>query len=480
VLNGNHQGNLSRTVLASTAIIAIGLMAGFMANDSPVLLAIVMAGGIVLFGLLTRFEYTVLGLINLRSALDSFSEAQLPGYFALAIDALTIGLIITQLLARQPVHTGRFFWFLATWIGLQGLWLPLMHLGGLGLDQSYLSDSIREWIRLFSWLMVYLLVMQLKGRIPPSKAVSILFLGLLLPITVAVLQTIAPDILPVEFSSDGAADSVSIDVSSRIRGSLGHPNTFATFLLLYIGLTLWKFQQSSRQLIWLMLLTTLAFFLVSTKALFILMMLFTFMLVLLIPQFSLVKTIGGLLFFAAVIALFASTEFGRERLGSISETPLLNPNINMSRAIILSYGDGNSFNWRLAEWSFLFRKWQFAPVIGYGLGVTPFVSRSGLLPHNDYVRAVIEGGIVGLILFIFFFVGQFIYINQQLKKSPKSSSKYRFGLSMRAVLVALPVGMLTENIWSHTTFFFYWMACLAILEWDWNPSLDDDIKSKPT
>ncbi len=269
---------------------------------------------------------------------------------------------------------------------MQGLWVILLPVGGLGLDASYLTDAVREWTRLFSWLMVYLLVMQLRGRIAPAKVISILFLGLLVPLTVAAMQTFLPQsLLPSIIAAKAATDSPFAE-ASRISGTLGHSNTFATFLLLFISLTCWKIKQEKNRLIWISLLILILFFYVSTKALFSLMMLGVFVLVLIVPRVNPIRLLGGLLIIGIVITLFASTEFGQARLGSIANTPLLNPNIDVSRAILLSAGDNNSFNWRIAQWSYLLDQWKQFPIFGFGLGTSIYVSTNKLLPHNDYVR----------------------------------------------------------------------------------------------
>ncbi|NES22063.1 MAG: O-antigen ligase family protein, partial [Symploca sp. SIO3E6] len=331
------------------------------------------------------------------------------------------------------------------------------------------SDSIREWIRLFSWVMVYLLVMQLKGRIPPQQVVYILFWSLVLPIVVALLQMFLPSVLPPFFAPHGG-HSAGVEEVSRIKGTLGHPNTFVTFVLLFMGVTYWRFTQSKQRLPWLLLLGLLAFVYVSTKSLFGLMMLGTFIVVLIAPRLSLVNLIGGVVLFVGIIVLFGSSEFGQERLGSIAKTPLGNPDIDIWRAILLAKGDGNSFNWRIAQWTYLFGEWQKFPILGFGLGVSAYVSNNQLLPHNDYVRALVEGGIVGLGTLLIFLGGQAVRLIQLYIQAPRGSGQRELSLALLAVLLAIPVGMITENIWTHTTMFFYWWTLLAVVGWDWDES----------
>jgi O-antigen ligase len=157
-----------------------------------------------------------------------------------------------------------------------------------------------------------------------------------------------------------------------------------------------------------------------------------------------------------------STDFGQERLASIANTPLLNPDIDISRAILLSYGDHNSFNWRLSHWNLLLKAWQQFPIFGYGLATAQPIG-NGFLAHNDYVRALVEGGIVGLAAFLAFIVAQFVRLVLLIRSAPRGSRQGSLCLTLLAILLSISVGMITENIWSHTTLFFYWWSYLGLL-----------------
>lgn len=468
MLNNHSRRSNRLALLISLAAAGVGVVAGFAAGAQPFYLALGLGAIAVTIYFFANFEQAVLGLLILRSALDPFSGQQLPAAFALGLDALTILYVTVILLRGQPVRTDKFWWLFAAWIALQGLWVILLPLGGLGFNGGFLQDSIREWVRLFSWLMVYLIVMQLKERVLPQKIITVLLLALVIPLTVALMQTVLPPSLIPPIFVFGGGDEVSIEKASRINGTLGHPNTFATFLLLFIGLTWWKLTHSRKRWGWLILLGLLAFFYVSTKALFSLLMLGVFVLVLISPRLNLINLLGGIVFLAIVIGLFASTEFGQERLASIANTPLLNPDIDISRAILLSQGDNNSFNWRLSQWYVLLKAWQQYPILGYGLGLSKQVAGNGFLPHNDYVRTLVEQGIVGMGSFIVFFVAQIIRLIQLIRRTPPGSSQHDFCLILLAIISAIPVGMITENIWTHTTMFFYWWTASAVANWDWD------------
>ncbi len=198
-------------------------------------------------------------------------------------------------------------------------------------------------------------------------------------------------------------------------------------------------------------------------------MLAAFVLVLVIPRLSFLNLIGGALFFAVIIGLFANSEFGRERLGSLSNTPLFNPDLDTSRAILLSQGDNNSFNWRLAQWTFLMTKiFPLSPFLGFGLGLSIEAGGNGYLPHNDYVRALVEGGIVGFGTYIGFFVAIGIRLIQLIRLAGSKSAQGNLCFILLAVMFSMLAGMITDNIWSHTTLFFFFFTVLAIAGWNWN------------
>ncbi len=446
-----------------------GLIIGILAGLQPLLLCLAVFTIVLVICFFTYFEQTVLGLLILRSSLDIFSAQQIPSVFAVGLDALTIIYVVLMLLTGQWVQIDKFWWFFASWVGLQGLWLVLMFLGGLGLDASYLPVSIREWVRLFSWLMVYLLIMQLKGRVAPNKIIDILLLSLVIPLSVGLLQSVLPSsILPSFLVATHGAIWSNIEGASRINGTLGHPNTFSTFLVFFLGITYWKLDCSQVRLPWLILLSILAFFIVSTKALVGLVMTAILILAIILSKITPLKLVGGIFIFIILIGLFSSTGFGQERLASIASTPLLNPNINVSQAILLSKLDGNSFNWRLAQWTNLLQMWKESPFLGYGIGTAGYLGYIRAYAHNDYVRALVEGGVVGFLAFMGLLGAYFLRLVTYLLSSPKESDRRSLCLILLAILLAMIVGMITENVWSHTTLFFYWSTLLAIIGWDWD------------
>ncbi|MEL7501590.1 MAG: O-antigen ligase family protein [Cyanobacteria bacterium J06554_6] len=443
----------------------VGLFAGALVNQMPIVLAAAFIAILIVCCFLFQFEYSILGLFIVRSSLDLFSAQQLPAAFALGLDAFTIAYICYLSIARKQIQLDLFWCFYLFWLLLQGLWIVLIPLGAFDLGLASVSSGLREWIRMGSWVLAYLLILQLRGKIPPETIVQSLFFALIVPLTTAAMQLLLPPSVlpdPLVFEGGGA-----FEANSRISGSLGHANTFGTFLLFFMGLAYWQVKRQRQPLRWLCLLGALVFFLVSTKALGSLAMFAAFAVVMVIPRLSLPKLLGSLLLVAAIIALFGSTEFGRERLGSIAATPLLNPNIDWSRAVLMSWFDHNSFNWRISQWTLLIDAWKQAPWLGHGIYTSSDLTILYNYAHNDYVRALAEGGVVGLFLFVLLLFAQLIRLIRIYVTSAYQPSRQTLSAVMLSFLVAIMVGMATENVWTHTTLFFYWWVVFAVLGWEW-------------
>lgn len=439
------------------AAIVVGLAVGFLSGDNPTLLGLAFVAGALLLWFTTSFEQAVVGLLVLRSSLDIYSDQGVPALYAIGLDGLVLIYVVFSLLTKQRIKTDWFFWFFTAWVALQGLWLLLMSFDGLGLEPAFLSSSIREWVRVFSLLMVYLLVNQLKDRVEPQAAISALFLSLVVPFTVALTQMFR-----------GYA---------RIDGTIGHPNNFSTFTILFLVLSLWKVSCTKNRLPWLILSGTIIFFLVGSKSLTGLAMLGVFVTAYFFPRLNAKYLFGGIGLSIVVLALFTMTDFGRTRLAELYMTPILNQDMDWSYALAIQLsdsGDANSFNWRIAQWTFLLQSWETHPLFGYGLGTVPEISVFNKEAHNDYIRALVETGFIGLGAFAVFLASQVVRLIELLRASSHSIAQQNLVRTLLAFLVAVMVGMLTGNIWGQTAPLFYWWTLFSIAGWDWPPSSTDD------
>lgn len=496
-----------------------------------------------LFALQRSFEQTVLSLLLLRSALDVLTAQQVPAMFAIALNLLTLGYAGRRLLLRQAVQCDRFWWVLFSWVLLQGIWVVLLLLNGLGGSElanglggggtggvpDLFAEAMREWVRLFSLAMVYLLVMQLRGKVTPQRLATWLMLSLAVPLVLAGCQWIIPDMLPpilqsgsgfsdLATASGQIGDQIGGQIGSRIDSSLGHYNSFATFSLLFMALALWRSQLSRKPWAWWLLAGSLLLCLLLSKSLTGLVMLAVFASVsilirlknlqlknlqlknlqlknLQLKSLATPRASAGVLalsiFIAASLGIgfsqfsgqlsgqfsghasgqFSGQILNQSRLSELRQTPLMNEDLSLSRAIALQAADEdayrNSFNWRLLHWQDLLQSWQRYPVMGYGLATTKAISAYNNTAHNDYIRFLVETGVVGLSLFLLFWMAQLAWIVRMLRQSWPGSAQRLLAQTMLAYAVAMLVGMTAGNVMVHTATFFYWWTLVAISGWVW-------------
>jgi len=105
---------------------------------------------------------------------------------------------------------------------------------------------------------------------------------------------------------------------------------------------------------------------------------------------------------AVVIAGFVASPLGSERLAQESSTAVT------STGSAQNAHANTSLAWRIDKWRQLLPRWERSPFVGQGLGTTlteeyapEGVSENGTVgsvPHNEYVRYLVETGAIGLML----------------------------------------------------------------------------------
>ncbi|MEL6815660.1 MAG: O-antigen ligase family protein, partial [Cyanobacteria bacterium J06598_3] len=454
-------------LLMIPAVLLVGFGFSAVLIDQPVYGAALVVAIAGLYCFFQSFETTVVGILCLRSFLDFYSTFQVPAAFALGVDLLVLLYVACQWIERKPVHTDPFWWFLIAWVTLQGIWVALLPTTALG-GTSYMAyEALREWIRFFSLAMVYLLVMQLRDRIPPERLASLLFISLIIPMIFALLQSL-PIELPSFLQSNVGWKTSWKATEDRVTSTLGHYNSFATFSLLFMALGLWRVQMAKRPLGWLLLVAGTMYCLIATKSLTGLVMMLVFIGLYFLPKLK-GKGILGAIAIGVVLFFVLTSDLAQSRLVELDSTPLLNGDLSFKRAIALQAADvngfRNSFNWRLLQWRGLLLNWQMHPWLGYGLASAKKVSEFGTTSHNDYVRFLVEEGLLGLSLFLLFLAAQVARIVQIMRRSLPGSPQRALSQTMLAFAIAMIVGMAAGNVMVHTATFFYWWTLMALLGW---------------
>jgi len=198
------------------------------------------------------------------------------------------------------------------------------------------------------------------------------------------------------------ATHTGLDVGGNIRadGTFTHPNGAAMYFAIAVTVSLWRYfdhgrRQSDAFLAGLFAIATISTFSVGGLASLLVMLV---VLGLTRPGSARLK-LGSCAIALLVAGAFAATPLGAKRIETESATSITSSETR---------GTANtSLAWRFYKWRTLIPEWEKAPVFGRGLGTTVTAEgtsqnvTAGNVPHNEYVRYLVETGAVGLALVLF-------------------------------------------------------------------------------
>lgn len=247
------------------------------------------------------------------------------------------------------------------------------------------TETLREGVREVSVLALAVIVYNARDAVT-------------VPIAARLVQLIG--FTPAALALYQLATHTGMHVAHNIRanGTFAHPNSAAMFFAIAATASLWLYLDSGRRRSDAVLMTLFAAALVAT--------------------FS----IDGLLTLAAMLIAFGTLHIGSFRLKLIPcaiaaavvlvffATPLGSKRVAGESATSLASADRgettSSFNTRLYRWKTLLPEWERSPVVGRGIGTTTTTESTAtnrlnyLLPHNEYLRYLVETGVVGLLILI--------------------------------------------------------------------------------
>jgi O-antigen ligase len=247
---------------------------------------------------------------------------------------------------------------------------------------GFRMEIVEELIRSASILAVALIAANPRGEMTPSR------LG-----TAVLLASVLPAILVV---GDGAMRWQELVAGYRPKGTLSHPNTAAMLFAMMLALALWKWFYDGRRVWHLVVAALMLLGVILTQSMGGLVQLGATVGTLGMFQY---RGVGVRLAAAAMLAIlavfFLLDPFGISRVDEITSAP---------RASFADEAQASSWEWRLLNWGLLLEEWKKEPVFGYGLGATTDMVRplngpyNNGLPHSDYVRLLVETGVVGFVV----------------------------------------------------------------------------------
>lgn len=293
------------------------------------------------------------------------------------------------------------------------------------------SQTLIEAVRWLSIVFIYCgAFLIIKNRKDLIKLIKIIILSSVLPLVLAIYQYFTGQGLTVPLET----------VSNRLMGTFVHPNLFAYFLIIPIMLSLliivkkdWKnkihIQPISLSILTLLLLFSLL--LTFTRGAW--LALFVGLLIVGVLKYRKILVVAG------VVALFLYITISPIQT-RINEIP----------------NNYNTVQWRMDYWEKSINQVKQKPLLGYGAGMGKNIIRrekgynqeTEIAIHNDYIKIVLENGLLGFLSFIIIIIGfAFLVLREYFKKDNKHKDITLFILS---IFVALSFAGLFDNIVRNT------------------------------
>jgi O-antigen ligase len=165
-----------------------------------------------------------------------------------------------------------------------------------------------------------------------------------------------------------------------------------------------------------------------------------------------------------IVLVFFATPLGAQRVARESSTSL---------AAAERGETTSSFDTRLYRWKTLLPEWEGSPIVGRGIGTTTTTEGTsanrlnGLLPHNEYIRYLVETGVVGILVLL---TGLTVLLRALIKRlmirrEPTAGSLYAPVLGI-AVVVGCLVNSLADNtLLNSPTCYAAVLILASVLNW---------------
>jgi O-antigen ligase len=296
------------------------------------------------------------------------------------------------------------------------------------------SPLERELIRQLSIVAVAVLAANTVRTYPGTRVVAIIIATACLEAAVAVYQF---------------ATGQGFEHTNRAWGTLSHPSTAAALFSIGLALALFQYYQGrQRRYVLAALLLTVG--LLSTRSLGgiaqapVTLVAYGVFAGRLTRRARTTALVG-----VAILLVFVFTGFGSGRIQELTRTT------SLSQA---SHGiTSNALDWRYYQWSLLLKDWRAKPVLGWGLGTTDsYVTPQNNLPHNDFLRLVVETGVLG---FIVFGIGWAVLVRSLYRRIRIPGPAQSLQAITLAVVAGLTVNSLVNNI-NYMTSVMYATAAL--------------------
>lgn len=394
---------------------------------------------------LHRFEWFVLGLLAVRTVVDvskvkpnanalvaagASPNGGSSGTAASVIAVLFIAMAVLWLLAQHKAGKAQSLTFFdAAFVFFVGTCV-LSVIGSVNR-----TASLTEVARVVAAVMMFLILERLLTDMQRVRRVLVAcFVAAIPPILLGGLQAVT-----------GRGKFVTGGVS-RVLGTFLHPNTFGFFLSMFIlmAVAIYRHCEPRIQLVLMGFVAVCGGMLVLTysRGSWV-----AFVIGLCVVGFLQSRRVFVALAVAAVVTVVAVPSV----VSRIS---------NLSSGTTASGSSGNSLMWRFGYWSQVFKLNHDNPITGIGLRGTKLLTDQSKAPHNDFLRAYTETGVLGLLGYLLVIVA-LVAISRRALRQARSGLERGIAVGFAAVLVAYVIDSLGDNLMSEVVVLWYFYAFAA-------------------
>lgn len=431
--------------LAAGLIAAFGVLAsGLSPSDVTMGLTLLVTAGLGAVAMY-RFEWFVLAVLLIRPALDDLKSDSLDPLQPSAVLGL---LVIAVGIARLVADRVQGVRVLATPMGVA--WVTCGVLFTISLPTSLnKGQSLPATLGFISSVVMYLMI-ERTLRLDRTALRRILFVvgaGVLIPVSTGIVQ----------YFWTASVDPIS--GLARLTGTFSHFNPFATYLVLILLLLLGPLASTSARNRLLLFGPILATFFVLLNT-FARAAWISFATGALVFTWRRDRRLAMLLLVGLVVAAALIPGVG-ERIA----------NITASEGADGGAKTDDSLAWRVGYWADVAPLFFRNPFSGVGLQVVPTLTIREAAPHNSFLQAAVETGVVGLVGWLFL-VGTALVL---VIKAWRMVDSPRFTAFQSSVLLgsivastSVVIQLLTENIMTDTILQWYLNVGLATMAvWVW-------------
>lgn len=339
-----------------------------------------------------------------------------------------IAALLILVAAGLLIRRRRGIWTVAAICLAIGLWT-----GTAVMAEGASTLTVREGVRELSIVALAVIVFNSRGVLD-VKAV-----GRIVQVAGAVAALIA-------LQQVATHSGENIGGAIRAHGTFVHPNAAAVYLAIAAVVSLWLFLEQGRRRLDLGFTCLFAAACISTFSLdgfaTLLVMVATLGL---LRSGSQRLRLGILALVPLLLVIFLATPLGSERLASESTSEIGAVHKRGS-------ADNSSLAWRFAKWESLIPEWEQHPLAGRGLGTIvseqepAFGGTGSVLPHNEYVRYLVETGAIG----IFFVLLGLLALIRRLRRGRRFGPTRNVAALGIALLTGLMVNALAANTLLYT------------------------------